>query len=103
MTTLSFVLLNLGWGAKSHTLWTGYFIAGTLNNLSGNITSIPIIPDIIMEEDQALAKSITLSLINVASIVNTQLTYIPADYTKTMMWIFAAANTLVMFTVVPNI
>ena len=103
MTTLSFVLLNLGWGAKSHTLWTGYFIAGTLNNLSGNITSIPIIPDIIMEEDQALAKSITMAMVNIASIVYTQLSYIPAEYTKTVMWIFAAANTLVMFTVVPNI
>ena len=79
MTSLSFVILNLGWGAKSHTLWTGYFIAGTLNNLSGNITNIPIIPDIIMEEDQGLAKSITMAMINVAALVGTELSYIPAD------------------------
>lgn len=81
MVSLGWVVLNLKWGAKTHTLWTGYFIAGTLNNLSGNITNIPIIPDIIMEQDHALAKSITMALINVAALVNTQLTYIPAEYT----------------------
>lgn len=96
-------MLNLNWGAKAHTLWTGYFISGTLNNLSGNITNIPIIPDIIMEQDQALAKSITMAMINVAALVCTQLSYIPSEYTRTMIWIFAAVNTVVMFTVVPNI
>jgi hypothetical protein len=103
MTSLSFVLVNLDWGAKTHTAWYGVFIAGFLNNFSTNIAGIPMIPDTILEESQGLAQAITMACINVAALTYTQLSYLPHEDTRGMFWLFAVVNFVAMFTVVPFI
>lgn len=73
MVSLGWAILPLGIGASHHTLWTGYFLATTLNNFSANVNAIPIIPDIIMENSQGLAKSFTMALINIAALCATHI------------------------------
>ena len=57
-----------------------------------------------MEEDQGLAKSITMAEINVGALAATYLTNkYPKSDVYNMFWHFAIANTVIMFTVVPYI
>ena len=108
LVSLGWIFINSHWGAGSIAgkgdLWKGYFIGNILNGFNENIASIPFIPDLIMESDQGIAKSLEEIVHALGGHFAQYLTrYIAFDHTTTIIWVLCGLNFVLMITVCPNV